>query len=86
MLFSETWLTLLPIATRLNSRRVEVETILGNAVKIAKQHGVAVPKLELLYGLTKALDEAMALRQPGQSLGGDETRMEKAKPQEISTL
>ena len=58
---------------------MEVETLLGNPVKIAKKHGVEVPKLEMLYALTKALDEAMALRQPGQSLGGDETRAERAR-------
>lgn len=70
----------------LNGRRTEVETLLGNTVKIAKDLKIDVPRLELLYGLTKALDEAMALRQPGQSLGGDETRMEREKRGEKSAL
>lgn len=56
----------------LNGRRMEVEVILGTPVKIAKQLGVQVPRLETLYALAKALDEAMALRQPGKSLAGDE--------------
>ena len=60
----------------LNARRMEVETILGNPVKIAKGLGIEVPRMELLYGLSKALDEAIAFKQPGQSLGGDETRVE----------
>lgn len=68
----------------LTERRMEVEAILGNPVKIAKEHGIAVPRLELLYGLAKALDEAVALRQPGKSLGGDETKA--ANPKRESTL
>lgn len=70
----------------LNSRRTEVETLLGNTVKIAHDLKIDVPRLELLYGLTKALDEAMAYRQPGQSLGGDETRVEREKRGEKSAL
>ena len=70
----------------LNGRRMEAETILGNPVTIAKRLGVEVPRLELLYGLTKALDEAVALRQPGLSLGGDETRVERAKRDGKSAL
>lgn len=56
----------------LNGRKMEVETILGNPVKVAQGLGVEVPRMELLYGLTKALDAAMAYRQAGKSLGGDE--------------
>ncbi len=63
----------------LNGRRMEVDAILGNPVKVAKSVEVEVPRMELLYGLAKALDEAVAYRQPGQSLGGDETRSERAK-------
>lgn len=70
----------------LNERRLEVETILGNAMKVAKDLEVAVPRLELLYGLAKALDEAVAYRQPGQSLGGDETGAERTKREEKSAL
>ena len=69
----------------LTERRMEVETILGNPVKIAKGLEIDVPRMELLYGLTKALDEAVAFRQPGKSLGGDETRAEREK-RENSTL
>lgn len=56
----------------LNGRRMEVEVILGNPIKVAKEVGVDVPRMETLYALLKALDEAMALRSPGKSLGGDE--------------
>lgn len=56
-----------------NGRRMEVEVILGNPIKVAKEVGVEVPRMETLYVLLKALDEAMALREPGKSLGGDET-------------
>lgn len=56
-----------------NGRRMEVEVILGKPIEVAREVGVAVPRLETLYALLKALDEAVALRKPGQSLGGDET-------------
>jgi 2-dehydropantoate 2-reductase len=56
-----------------NGRRMEVEAILGNPVRIAGKLGVEVPRMETLYALLKGLDEAAALRAPGQSLGGDET-------------
>lgn len=58
----------------LNERRMEVEVILGNPVRIAKQRGVNVPKMETLYALSKALDDAIQLRESGRSLGGDEVR------------
>lgn len=70
----------------LNGRQMEVETILGNPVKVAKGLGIDVPKMEMLYGLTKALDEAIAFRKPGQSLGGDETRAAMLTSKEHSTL
>ena len=70
----------------LNGRRMEVETILGNPLRLAKQLDIAVPKLELLYALAKALDEAAAYRQPGQSLGGDETSSEILKRGEKPAL
>lgn len=66
----------------LNGRRMEVETILGNPVRVAKGLGIDVPRMEMLYGLTKALDEAITFKQPGQSLGGDETRAAKLKENE----
>ena len=56
-----------------NGLRMEVEVILGNPIKVARELGVDVPRLETLYVLLKALDEATALRSPGKSLGGDET-------------
>jgi 2-dehydropantoate 2-reductase len=56
-----------------NGRRMEVEAILGNPVRIAGELGVEVPRMETLYALLKGLDEAAALRAPGRSLGGDET-------------
>lgn len=58
-----------------NGRRMEVEAILGNPMRIAGEVGVSVPRIETLYALLKALDEAVALRSPGQSLGGDETEV-----------
>ncbi|KAK5170989.1 uncharacterized protein LTR77_004133 [Saxophila tyrrhenica] len=63
----------------LNGRRMEVDAILGSPVRVAKSVGIDVPRLELLYGLMKALDESMAYKQAGQSLGGDETRLERSK-------
>lgn len=62
-------------------RRMEVETILGNPVKVAKRLGVPVPRLEMLYVLAKALDEAVALREKGKSLAGDEARAVREKEQ-----
>ncbi|GAB7364618.1 hypothetical protein MBLNU230_g5422t1 [Neophaeotheca triangularis] len=56
----------------LQERRMEVEVILGNPIKVAKEKGVSVPRLEALYALLKALDQSVALRQPGESLGGVE--------------
>lgn len=70
----------------LNGRRMEVESILGNAMRLGKSLNVAVPRLELLYALLKALDESAMLRQPGQSLGGDETRTERSKKDEKAAL
>lgn len=37
-------------------RRIEVEAIIGNAVRMGKQKGVKCEKLELIYTLAKALD------------------------------
>ncbi|KAK5726431.1 hypothetical protein LTR17_012757 [Elasticomyces elasticus] len=58
----------------LYGRRTEVEVILGNPIKVAGRLGIDVPRMETLYVLSKALDEAMALRQHGKSLAGDETK------------
>ncbi|PSN67580.1 2-dehydropantoate 2-reductase [Corynespora cassiicola Philippines] len=37
-------------------RRMEVEAILGNTLKLAKEKEVECPRIEMLYVLTKALD------------------------------
>lgn len=37
-------------------RRIEVEAIVGNTVRLAKEKGVKCPKLEMIYILAKALD------------------------------
>ena len=63
----------------LTERRMEHEVILGNPVKIAKELGVSVPRMDTLYALAGALDEAIALRQPGKSLSGDETAAATAR-------
>lgn len=59
------------LADVLLDRRMEVEAILGSPIEVARAHGVPVPRMETLYALGKALDDAIALRQPGQSLAGD---------------
>ncbi|KXS95765.1 hypothetical protein AC578_1727 [Pseudocercospora eumusae] len=58
----------------LNGRQMEHEVILGNPVRKAKELGVEVPRLEMLYGLTKALDLATQKRKPGRSLDGEDLR------------
>jgi 2-dehydropantoate 2-reductase len=40
-----------------NKRPMEVEAILGNAVKSAVRHGVSVPAIQALYALLKLVDE-----------------------------
>lgn len=51
-------------------RRMEVEVILGNPVRVARGLGLDVPRLEMLYAMTKALDESIAHRKEGESLSG----------------
>ena len=70
----------------LNGRRMEVDTILGNPVKIARGLGIEVPRMEMLYALNKGLDEAVALREPGQSLAGDKTKTQIPKNEGRSAL
>jgi len=41
-------------------RRMEVEAIVGNTVRLAKGKGVKVPRLETVYVCVKALDESIA--------------------------
>jgi 2-dehydropantoate 2-reductase len=38
-------------------RPMEVEAILGNAIRAAKRHKVAVPHMKSLYGLLKLVDQ-----------------------------
>jgi 2-dehydropantoate 2-reductase len=38
-------------------RPMEVEAILGKAIRVAKRHDVAVPHMESLYGLLKLVDK-----------------------------
>lgn len=47
----------------LSGSRLEVEVILGNVVKIGKEKGVSVVRLEALYALTKAYDVGAQQRQ-----------------------
>jgi 2-dehydropantoate 2-reductase len=43
-------------------RALEVEAILGNTIKIGREKGVSIARLESLYYLTKALDASLARR------------------------
>jgi 2-dehydropantoate 2-reductase len=38
-------------------RPMEVEAILGNGIRAAKRHNLAVPYMESLYGLLKLIDK-----------------------------
>ena len=40
-----------------SARPMEVEAILGNALRVAKRYGVSAPHMESLYGLLKLVDE-----------------------------
>ena len=44
----------------LHERRMEVDAIVGNTMRLGKQKGISVPRLEGLYVLTKALDARFA--------------------------
>ncbi|KAF2160913.1 hypothetical protein M409DRAFT_37666 [Zasmidium cellare ATCC 36951] len=46
-------------------RPLEVEAIFGNTVRIAKEHGVQVPRLEMLFCLAQALNFSIQ-RPPGR--------------------
>lgn len=50
------------------SRRMEVEVILGNPLRKARELGVQVPRIEMLYVLAKALDDSIRWRKGGESL------------------
>ncbi|CZT25835.1 related to 2-dehydropantoate 2-reductase [Ramularia collo-cygni] len=53
------------------NRRMEVEVILGNPLRKARQLGVQVPRIEMLYILAKVLDDSIRFRQQGESLDGE---------------
>ena len=44
------------LADRLAGRQTEIETIVGEVIRLAKQNGHAVPVLSTLYHLVKSLD------------------------------
>jgi 2-dehydropantoate 2-reductase len=44
------------LADALAGRAMEVEVIVGNTVRIARDHGVSTPLLNALYALAKGLD------------------------------
>lgn len=54
-------------------RRMEVEAILGNAVRIGAAHGVDMPKLTLLYALARAREFAL-LKPAGEGGWGEIAR------------
>lgn len=43
-------------------RALEVEAILGNTLRIARRHGVEVPRIESCYALLKSVDELNRLK------------------------
>lgn len=51
------------MADAFNNRRMEVEAILGNPVRIARRLGIETPVLDMLYILSKALDDGIGRRQ-----------------------
>ncbi|KAH8805396.1 2-dehydropantoate 2-reductase [Xylogone sp. PMI_703] len=55
------------LADALDGRSMEVEAILGNPVRIARSIGVETPQLEVLYILTKALDDSFTRLQSAAS-------------------
>jgi 2-dehydropantoate 2-reductase len=47
-----------------NGRPMEIEAILGNTVRAARQHGVTTPILDTLYALAKMIEAKPGLRGP----------------------
>lgn len=61
------------LADVLNKKGMEHEVILGNVVRKAKSLEIEVPRLEMLYALTKALDLSLRKRKgEGRSLDGED--------------
>lgn len=56
----EKGITVSMLADALEGRKMEVEAIVGNAVRIAQSVGVQTPLLDVLYILLKALDDSTA--------------------------
>lgn len=48
------------MADALASRKMEVEAIVGNVVRVAKEHRVATPMLKTIYLLASALDDGFS--------------------------
>ncbi|KAJ5368600.1 uncharacterized protein N7496_008360 [Penicillium cataractarum] len=49
------------MADALSGQHLEVECIVGNALRIAQRHGVDVPRLETIYYLAKGLDMSFSI-------------------------
>ena len=49
------------MADALSGQHLEVECIVGNALRIAQSHGIDVPRLETIYYLAKGLDMSFAI-------------------------
>lgn len=45
-----------------NGRPMEIEAILGNAVRAGRRHGVAIPALETIYALARMIENANSAR------------------------
>jgi 2-dehydropantoate 2-reductase len=52
-----------------NHARMEVDAIVGNAVKLAEANGVDVPILKGIYALLRALDDSFAREQASKARG-----------------
>ncbi|KAF2157592.1 2-dehydropantoate 2-reductase [Myriangium duriaei CBS 260.36] len=52
------------MADAIGGRRMEVEAIVGAPMRLGKEKGVSVARLEALYVLTKALDDRLAEARP----------------------
>lgn len=50
-----------------NGRPMEIEAILGNAVRAGRRHGVAIPALETIYALARMIENANPARNSGVS-------------------
>ncbi|RFU25074.1 hypothetical protein B7463_g11266, partial [Scytalidium lignicola] len=65
----EKGITVSMLADALEDRKMEVEAIVGNTVRIAQSVGVKTPLLDVLYILLKALDDSTARLRSAASKG-----------------